>query len=153
MTTRIRATAAAVAMTSIVAGVSTAAPSFAGGGDNVGQQEVTTTATYVLPTISPVDVATGVGLGAFPVSSWARSFSVAVTDASGLPTAGDIKVVTYNPGSQVEEVAGFCGRTASSYAIDPTQVAKLLVALRQGPCSDGTLAAGTVGLISITFTS
>lgn len=85
----------------------------------------------------------------FAVPSWARYVSVAVSDASSLPTAGEI---WYLSGWSTETyVASFCGRTTQSYPVTPADT--VWVSLDQGPCGDGTVAAGTTGTVTVTFTN
>lgn len=114
----------------------------------------TVTQTYVLPIYSANEAILGtvhLGGAQFPVPSWARYISVEVTDATGLPVAGDIEQET-RVTDQISSIGTFCGRTAHSYPVDPSAIQEIWVTLNQGPCSDGTLAAGTTGTIALTFT-
>jgi hypothetical protein len=142
----IRTTAAAIAVSTCVGGVVAAAPSNATSANKT-PTNLTLSQVYVLPTVETEALPAGVGSAVFRPPSWARYYSVAVTDASGFPTAGDVQVLPTGTG------ADFCGRTTNPVPIDPTSAAKMWVLLRQGRCTDGTLAAGTTGTISVTFTS
>jgi len=151
MTPSIRTAAAAVAIATV--GTVAAAPSGAATPKKV--QKQTLSQTYVLPTYETNETILGavhVGGGQFDVPTWARYVSVTVADQTGLPTAGSIwreAPVT----DQLSQIGSFCGRTAQSYPITASVANRVWVDLQQGPCADGTLGAGSVGTISVTFTS
>ena len=156
MKTSVRTTALATALATMI-GVAAATPSI-GATSKTRTKPIyieTQTQTYVLPTIGTDDVVMGdyhVGGGAFKVPIWARYVSVSVVDETGMPTAGSIEAeapYTHN----LSTVGSFCGRTTQSYPITGNQIATLWVPLQQGPCADGTLAAGSTGTVSVTFTS
>jgi hypothetical protein len=155
MKTRMRRlTAIAMAATAVVA-VAAATPSAAKQPAGTTLMTQTVTETYYLPVYQAQTNVGDVlhqGGGAFAVPSWARYFSVEVTDATGLPTAGDIELSWYY-GYATTRVADLCGRTTESHPVDPSKYGVLWVILQQGPCDDGTLAGGSTGTVSVTFTN
>jgi hypothetical protein len=155
MKTRMRRLTAIATAAATVVGLAAATPSMARQTSGATLITQTETETYYLPTyetVANVGDVLHVGGGAFDAPSWARYFSVEVTDATGLPTAGYIQLAWYWgwPGPRV---ADFCGRTTESHPIDTSTYHALWVDLEQGPCDDGTLAGGTTGTISVTFTN
>lgn len=149
----LRTTAVAAAVIAFAGVVTT--PSL--GSTKPGKPVVTQTMTemYVLPTYETTDVVLGtyyIGGGAFTMPGWARYISVSVADQSGLPTAGVMKGEARYTG-QLSTIASFCGRTPQSYTVTPYAFKTLWVELRQGPCDDGTLAAGSTGSVTVTFSS
>jgi len=151
----LRTTAVAAAVIALAGVVTT--PSLGNSPKPVGKPVVTQTMTetYVLPTYGSTDVVLGtyyIGGGAFTMPGWARYISVSVTDQSGLPTAGVMKGEARYTG-QLSTIASFCGRTPQSYTVTPYAFKMLWVELRQGPCDDGTLAAGSTGTVTVTFSS
>jgi hypothetical protein len=155
MKTAVRTTALAAALATAI-GVAAAPPSSATTKTRTKPiYTETQTQTYVLPTVGTDDVVMGeyhVGGGAFKAPIWARYVSVSVVDASGLPTAGTIEVeAPYT--HDLTTVGSFCGRTTQSYPVTGNQIGMLWIPLHQGPCADGTIAAGSTGTVSVTFTS
>jgi len=162
----LRTTAVAAAAIALAGVVTT--PSLGNSPKPVGKPVVTQTMTetYVLPTYGSTDVVLGtyyIGGGAFTMPGWARYISVSVTDQSGLPTAGVMKgearytgqlsTIASSYTGQLSTIASFCGRTPQSYTVTPYAFKMLWVELRQGPCDDGTLAAGSTGTVTVTFSS
>ena len=86
----------------------------------------------------------------FTVPSWAKYVSVVLQDATNLPARGFVDF--RQPSGNVTFTANFCGRTSQPYPVDPTAVSQIEVAVLQGPCTDSTLAIGTTGTITVTFT-
>jgi hypothetical protein len=158
MRTSIRTAGAAVVIAATVAASLTATPS-SGATPTLSDppSSLTLTETYYGAAYDSGGWTLGayVAAGTFDVPSWAKYVSsVVVTDASGLPTAGFVETESRvdNSGT-VTRIGDFCGRTTQSYPVDPSTIRRVWVTLNQGPCSDGTIAAGTTGTITITFTS
>lgn len=155
MKTSIRAAALAAALSIGAVAVAAAPPSSGATPKTVPPRTLTVTQTYVAPTYTDNESVVGVlhiGGGQFAVPTWANYYSIAVTDASGLPTAGYVEQETRND-DRFSIVGDFCGQSSHSFPVDTTVIQAVWVTLDQGPCTDGTLAAGTTGTISVTFTS
>jgi hypothetical protein len=155
MRTTMRTTAVALAVSSSVFAAAAATSSGAATPKPVPPRTLTVTQTYVAPTYATNETTLGVvhvGGGQFTVPSWAKYFSVAVADTSGLPTAGFAETLTRGD-DRLSAVGDFCGRSSHSFSVDPAVIQAVWVTLNQGPCDDGTLGAGTTGTISVTFTN